>query len=168
MQGLGCCLRARYRPRMRSMDTTPTPAERFGALVQELAPRAGYDLTPNAGGRAALARDTGMSTSAVGRMIAGKTLPMPAQFEAIARALNADVRSLLVAAEVISATAWPKTTDPDVLSVTRSSPLSPEEAADAWGITDPMVRRFLLSTIREAMRLQRETTEPTTAHRTAP
>lgn len=150
------------------MDTTQTPAERFGALVRELAPRAGYDLTPNTGGRTALARDAGMSKSAVGRMIDGKTLPMPHQFESIARALCTDVRNLLVAAEVISATSWPKDANPDVLSATSPSPLSPEEAADAWGITEPMIRRLLLTHIREAIRLQRESTEPSTAPKAVP
>ena len=145
------------------MDTSENAAERFGALVRQLALDAGYDLTPRAGGRSDLARDTGMSVSAVGRMADGKTLPMPAQFEKIARALGTDVHNLLVAAGVISATDWPKDANPDVRSVTSQSPLSPEAAADSWGITDPMIRRMLINNIEQAIRLQREATEQTTA-----
>lgn len=148
---------------MRSMDSPNERAQRFGALVCELAPRAGYDLTTGAGGRAALARDVGMSPSAVGRMVNGETLPMPSQFEKIARALHTDVRHLMVAAGVISSTDWAESSIPDVRSATVQSPLSPQEAADAWGITDPMIRRMLINSIEQAIHLQREATEHTTA-----
>ncbi|MEV0016595.1 XRE family transcriptional regulator [Streptomyces tendae] len=146
------------------MDTHDRAAERFSALVRELAPKAGFDLTRGAGGRAALARAIGtMSESAVGRMIDGKTLPMPNQFETIARILNTDVRNLLVAAEVISGTEWPEGVIPDVRSATSQSPLSPEAYADSLGLTDPMIRRMLISNINEAIRAQREATEHATA-----
>jgi transcriptional regulator with XRE-family HTH domain len=145
------------------MDTPNERAKRFGDLVRQLAPAAGYDLTTGAGGRAALARDVGMSPSAVGRMVNGETLPMPGQFEKIARALNTDVRNLMVAAGVISSTDWAESKIPDVRSATVQSPPSPEEAADAWGITDPMIRRMLISNIEQAIRLQREATEHTAA-----
>lgn len=130
-------------------------ARRFGALIAELASKAGYDLTSGQGGRTALARDTGMSASAVGRMIVGKTLPMPHQFESLARAVHADVRTLLVTAGVISGESWPVSSDPHVLSP-EAQPLSPEHAADEWGITDPAIRSMLVSTVRNAIRLQNE------------
>jgi transcriptional regulator with XRE-family HTH domain len=161
------------------MDTQPTPApgeppgrttaKEFGALVRRLAESAGYDLTPGRGGRIALARDTGMSESAVGRMLSGLTLPMPSQFENIARALNADVRHLLVAAGVISHESWPEGTTPDVRSSTTQSPQSPEAYADAWGITDPVIRQTLVSNIELAIRLQRaQDTEHSAARSKAP
>lgn len=151
------CMRASLRT-MRSMDTPPgTAATRFGALVTRLATRASYDVTPGAGGRAALARAVGMSPAAVGRMLDGKTLPMPNQFEAIAKVLGTDVRDLLVEAEVISRSAWPNDGGSHVRSATeRSQPPSPEAALDAWGLTDPMIRRMLHSQINEAIRLQQE------------
>ncbi|MFF4388507.1 helix-turn-helix domain-containing protein [Streptomyces sp. NPDC001552] len=122
-----------------------------------MAIEAGYDLTPNAGGKAQLARDIGMSASAVGRMIDGKTLPMPHQFESIARVLGADVRTLLVSGGVISSHTWPKDVKPDVLSATtQSQPLSPEAAADMWGITEPNIRGMLVGNIEQAIRLQNE------------
>lgn len=137
---------------MRSTENTPTPAQRFGALVAEAAAKAGYDIAPGSGGRVALARATGMSQSAIGRMLDGKTLPRPSQFEAIARAVGLDVRTLLVEAEVISSGAW---TDPATKGV-RSAFISPEEAADAWGITDPTLRKVLEADVSRLTRLQAE------------
>lgn len=135
---------------MRSTES-PTPAQRFGRLVSEAAERAGYDLTPGGGGRVALARAIGMSPSAIGRMLDGKTLPRPSQFENIASALGLDVRALLIQAEIISAGSWTNTAGGGVRSV-----VTPEEAADSWGITNPLVRKMLLANIRQAMRLQAE------------
>jgi len=140
------------------MDTLSgeSVAARFGRLVSDLAIQAGYDLRPGAGGRAALVNAIpAMSQSAVSRMLDGKTLPMPHQYEAIASALNVDVRNLLLSAGVISAHSWPEASNLDVPSVTtRSQPLSPEEAADAWGITDPSIRSMLINTIEQAISLQ--------------
>ncbi|MEU1815219.1 helix-turn-helix transcriptional regulator [Streptomyces roseifaciens] len=148
---------------MRSTDHTPTSqaaqttAQRFGALVVKLATKAGYDLSPGAGGRAALARDIGMSPSAVGRMVDGKTLPMTHQFEPIARAVGVDVRDLLVVGGVISGRGWPKGANADVLSAnSQSTPLSPEDVADMWGITEPGIRSMLISSAEQAIRLQNE------------
>ncbi|MFD8774562.1 XRE family transcriptional regulator [Streptomyces sp. NPDC059916] len=126
--------------------------------MSEFAKEAGYDLRSGAGGRSALARDIGsMSASAVSRMLDGKTLPMPHQFEGIARAVNTDVRTLLVTAGVISPNSWPKDAKANVRSATpRSQITSPEEAADAWGITDPGIRSMLIGSIEQAIRLQAE------------
>lgn len=138
---------------MRSTDPTDaTPAERFGQLIYAAAIRAGYDLSPRGGGRTALAQDSGMAVSAVGRMLDGKTLPRPSQFEAIARAVGIPVRDLLIEAEIISTASWPETTSLDV----RSSDLTPEAAADAWGITNHVARQMLISSINQAIRLQQE------------
>ncbi|MFE0766137.1 helix-turn-helix domain-containing protein [Streptomyces smyrnaeus] len=147
---------------MRSMETkqsdATSTAERFGALVANLAIEAGYNLDSGGGGRSALARDIGMSPSAVGRMLSGKSLPMPHQLEAIARVVRTDVRTLLVTAGVISDQSWPSDANADVLSATQQSQspsLSPEAAADAWGITDPGIRSMLLGSIEQAIRLQK-------------
>ncbi|WTW95469.1 XRE family transcriptional regulator [Streptomycetaceae bacterium NBC_01309] len=137
---------------------TRTPAQRLGALVTELATKAGYDVTSGSGGRAALVRAIGsMSQSAVSRMLEGKTLPMPNQLEAIARAVHGDVRDLLVASGVISGHSWPKNANGGVLS-SNSQPtrLTPEEAADLWGITDVGVRGMLVESVNTAIRLQNE------------
>ncbi|GJF30047.1 hypothetical protein KNE206_27470 [Kitasatospora sp. NE20-6] len=131
--------------------TTPsTPARRFGAVVHEAAQRAGYDLTPGSGGRLALARDTGMSASAVGRMLRGETLPRPSQFERIAQVVHLDLHELLVRGGVISEDSA------NDLSQGVRSPITPEGALDAWGVTHPMIRRILLASIDQAISLQRE------------
>jgi len=167
---------------MRSMDTPPTPtsdgppgntrgatAKEFGDLVRRLAAEAGYDMTPGAGGQVALAEATGMSRSAVGRMINGITLPMPNQFERLARVLHTDVRNLLVAAGVISREAWPEGIIPDVGSSTSQAPQSPEAFADSWGITDPVIRQTLVGAFELAIKLQRaKDTEHSAAHSGAP
>ncbi|GAA2806899.1 MULTISPECIES: helix-turn-helix domain-containing protein [Kitasatospora] len=127
-----------------------TPARRFGAVVHEAAQRAGYDLRPGAGGRLALARDTGMSASAVGRMLRGETLPRPSQFQRIAQALDLDLPDLLVRGGVISEDSA------NDLSQGVRSPITPEGALDTWGITHPVIRRFLLASIAQAVALQRE------------
>ncbi|MFD3978366.1 multiprotein-bridging factor 1 family protein [Streptomyces griseus] len=130
-------------------------AARFGALVTKLAIEAGYDLTPRGGGRAALAQKIGMSPSAVGRMLIGDTLPRPDQFESIAAAVNGDVTNLLIAGGVLSANNSHNQGNSDVRSATSQSlSLSPEAAADRWGITDPILRSMLISNIRQAIDLQ--------------
>lgn len=130
-------------------------ARRFGDLITELATAAGFDLRPGAGGRAALARKTGMSASAVSRMLKGETMPMPHQLEAIARAVGADVRTLLVTAGVISSQSWQKDANSAVTSAT-SQPLSPDAVADMWGLSDPMIRQMFLGGAQTALRLQRD------------
>lgn len=140
---------------MRSMDTA-NPAARFSALVIRLATRKGYDLTPGTGDRAKLADAVGMSRSTFGRMLDGKTLPLPQHFERIAEGLGADVRDLLIEGEVISPESWPKGDSADVRSANpQNPPLTPEAAADAWGITDPMIRSMLVGNINHAIQLQR-------------
>ncbi|MFJ7592458.1 XRE family transcriptional regulator [Streptomyces sp. NPDC097617] len=146
---------------MRSTDHTTSSAAkaaRFGKIVAELAIKAGYDIRAGQGGRAILTRDIGtMSPSAVGRMLDGKTLPMPHQLEPIARTLNADVRTLLVSAGVISRQIWPKDAELNVTSATsRTQPPTPDEAADMWGITEPGIRSMLVSSVTQAIRLQNE------------
>ena len=144
------------------METTGSApsdaAKRFGALVAQAVaanPKLEIDLTPGAGGRAKLAELTGMSRSSVSRMLEGRTLPLPHQFEAIAKVIGADVRDLLITSGVISEEAWPLTATTDVRSVpTHPEQLSPEAVADSLGITDPTIRAMLLAGIRQAIDLQ--------------
>lgn len=105
-------------------------AEQFAAYVREAARRAGYDIdSPRGGGKTALARDTGMSPSSVGRMIAGKAMPDPAYLEPLAQALRVPLPELLVLSGLISRDAF---TDPQPPRA-----LSPREAAADLGIKDP-------------------------------
>ncbi|MFF2612275.1 helix-turn-helix domain-containing protein [Kitasatospora sp. NPDC058046] len=146
------------------MDTDNDVAVRFGALVTRLAAQRGYDVTPGTGDRAKLADRIGMSRSTFGRMLDGKTLPLPAHFERIAKGLGVDVRDLLVEGRVISEESWPKGDNSDVRSLSSQSPLlTPDAAADAWGITDPMIRSMLVSNIEQAIQLQQRANRPDSA-----
>lgn len=139
------------------MDERTEVARRFGELVTELARQAGYDPEPGAGGRASLARDLGINPSMVSRALDGKVLPQPHQFGDWARVLNVSVRTLMVESRVISPEDWPEGAVPDVLSVTtRPQPITPEAAADAWQITNPMLRRTLIAHINQTRALQAE------------
>ncbi|MBK3625451.1 XRE family transcriptional regulator [Streptomyces sp. MBT49] len=143
---------------MRSKDDdTPTqergtPAERFGAFMAEAATAAGYDLGPKGGGRSRLAEDTGLSLSSIGRMLAGRTLPMPKHFATLARAVNRPVRSLFEIAEMETG----EESADGLIRPIGSVPLTPEEVADMWGITDPALRPLFISTSEQVRRLQRE------------
>ncbi|MCX4578151.1 helix-turn-helix transcriptional regulator [Streptomyces sp. NBC_01571] len=104
--------------------------ERFADFVRDAARRAGYDIdSPRGGGKTALSRDTGMSPSSVGRVLAGKTMPDPAYLEPLARALRVALPELLVLSGLVSR---------DVLSAQQPArSLSPREAAADLGIRDP-------------------------------
>ncbi|WP_369293978.1 helix-turn-helix domain-containing protein [Streptomyces asiaticus] len=132
-----------------------TTAQRFGRVVADAARDAGYDLdSPRGGGRTQLARDTGMSESSVGRMLAGKILPQPQFYEAIARAVKFPVGLLLVEAGIISRETL---TEPTRTRV--ASPITPEEAAQELGITDPRDRVLFLGMV-ERLRADRPTGHP--------
>ncbi|MFF1834139.1 helix-turn-helix domain-containing protein [Streptomyces sp. NPDC058231] len=136
------------------MDTPASEAaQAFGLFLAEAANRAGYDVTSGTGGRKRLATASGMSASAISRTLDGKTLPRPSQMEALAKAVHVDVQTMLVRGNVISGESWTEPKEPPV----RSASLTPEDAADSWGITDPMIRKMLISNIRQAISLQLET-----------
>lgn len=112
-------------------DIDARQAGDFAEYVRAAARRAGYDIdSPRGGGRTALARDTGMSQSSVGRMLAGKAMPDPAYLEPLALALHVPLPDLLVLSGLISREAFTGERQP-----TRS--VSPREAAADLGIKDP-------------------------------
>lgn len=128
----------------------PTPAEKFGNFIAEAARAAGYDLdSQRGGGRVALARDTGMSPSSVGRMLAGLTLPTPRYFEPLAAAVRVPLRRLLIESGVISEDAIAAA----AATVSSNEPLTAEQAAPRLGITIPAnVQLFI--TMVESMQKQ--------------
>jgi len=144
------------------MRSEETVRARFGRLVADAARRTGrYDIdSPRGGGKAALARKTGMAESAVGRMLKGETLPDPKYFEAIASAVDLDVRDLLVEAEIVSRESL-STPFASEASGVRSHSITPGEVADALGITDPIAREMLFGTIERLKRTQPPTDEAT-------
>ncbi|MFF3151905.1 helix-turn-helix domain-containing protein [Streptomyces sp. NPDC057910] len=134
--------------------------KRFGRLVADAARRTGrYDIdSPRGGGKTALARDTGLSESAIGRMLRGETLPEPRHFAAIADAVKLDVRWLLIEAGILPHAYRPSgnsstPVETDATGVGSRS-ITPSEAADALGITDPVAREMLYGTIERLRRLQ--------------
>lgn len=135
------------------MDTPAQETARtFAAFLRSAAIKAGYDLTPGAGGRKRLAEDTGISPSAISRTLEGLTLPRPSQMEKLARVVGKDLQTMLVRGNVISGESWNGSNDPHV----RSASLTPEDAADSWGITDPKIRTLLIGSIEQAIRLQHQ------------
>lgn len=104
-----------------------------------------------------------MSESAVGRMLAGETLPDPRYFEAIARAVDLDVRELLVEAEIVSAGALSVVSETSAPGV-RSRSITSDEAADALGLTDPVSREMLRAAIERQKRTQQGATDEQPEH----
>lgn len=106
-------------------------ARDFASYVRQAARRAGYDVdSPRGGGRTALARDTGMSQSSVGRVLAGKSMLDPAYFEPLASALRVPVSELLVLSGLVSRSAFSKQPQHEAPT--------PRQAAMDLGITDPL------------------------------
>lgn len=117
--------------------TQETLAERYGAWLATAMRNAGLDIDrQRGGGRKALADTLGVSASTVGRWLNGETVPSPELFESIADALGVPVRDMLVETGIISAKALTKNHRTEVAS----APITPTQAADALGITDPAER----------------------------
>jgi transcriptional regulator with XRE-family HTH domain len=134
--------------------TDETVRRRFGRLVADAARQSGkYDIDGQ-GGKAKLARDTGLSESAVGRMLRGETLPDPRRFESIAQAVGVPVRQLLIEAEIVSVESLSQ--EPHTgQSQVGSRSITPDEAADAFGLTDPVAREMLYAAIERQRRMSK-------------
>jgi transcriptional regulator with XRE-family HTH domain len=143
------CLHARYGADMRSGEETVR--QRFGRLVAEAAQRAGK--YQGRGGQVALAEDTGMSPSAVGRMLRGETLPDPERFEAIAKAVGLSVGDLLIEAGIVSPESLSTPSQTRATGVGSHS-ITLDEAANALGIFDPVARDMLAATVERLRRIQ--------------
>lgn len=119
----------------------PTRAQRFGHFIARAAREAGYDIDgQRSGGRKALAEASGMGQTAVGRMLAGQSVPNPRYFEPLADALGLPLEQVLIEAEVISEDALTSA----AAATVNPGPLTPKEAAARLGITMPTnVRLFI-------------------------
>ncbi|AJE39133.1 hypothetical protein [Streptomyces nodosus] len=127
-------------------------ARRVGAYLTAVAIAAGYDVRRRQGGRAQLAAVTGLSLATVCRTLDGKTLPLPSQLTKWAAGLNLDHRVMLLESGFIPEQQQLHLAGREVAAAA----LSPDEAMNAWGITDPIIRRTLNGTIVHAIRLQEE------------
>lgn len=132
-------------------DGTPTRAQRFADIVVPAAERAGYT---GHGAKARFSRDTGMSDSSVTRLWQGKSLPDSRFYPAIARAVGLDLGDMLTEGGVLSHEALQSLTETDRSQVGFS--LTPEEAADRFGIRDEVGRQLLYATIERLKRLEED------------
>lgn len=115
-----------------------THATRFASLVTTHAIKSGYDLSsPRSGGRTALAADTGISPSSIGRMLNGQTLPDPYSLQALADAISLPVGLLLEEAGIVSPGLLTGTPPP------ASGPVTVAEVAASLGITKPLNVKLL-------------------------
>ncbi|MED7827122.1 transcriptional regulator [Streptomyces chiangmaiensis] len=145
---------------MRSMEDPPhgsrarrlVQARRVGAYLTAVATAAGYDVRRRQGGRAQLAAVTGLSLTTISRTLDGKTLPLPSQLATWATVLNLDHRRMLVESGLIPEQRGPQ----GVRGEVAVGVLSPDEAMNAWGITDPIIRKTLSGSIAQAIQLQEE------------
>lgn len=115
-------------------------AQRFAEYIRPAVVAAGYDIdSPRGGGKKALAEDTGMSASSVGRMLAGQTMPDPAHLERLATVLRVSLIDLLIRSGIVSVEASGTVTPaaPTPAAPTPDPPLTHEEAARALGIRSP-------------------------------
>jgi transcriptional regulator with XRE-family HTH domain len=138
--------------------TNKLPA--FAAYIADAARQAGYDIdSPRGGGKTALARDAGISLSTISRLLSGTRAPDPSTFDGLARALRVPLRELLTRSGIISSDslhAWPN-------NGVRSRPITPREAADELGITDPIDREMFLAMVDRLRRQQEAKQRDTTA-----
>jgi transcriptional regulator with XRE-family HTH domain len=136
-------------------DQTPASSklQRFAEYVSAAARRAGYDIdSPRGGGKTELARDSGISASSISRVLSGTRALDPKYFEGLARALRVPLQELLTRSGTISSESlrtWPD-------SAVRSRPITPREAADELGITDPIDREMFLAMVDRLRRQQQE------------
>ncbi|MFJ2717521.1 helix-turn-helix domain-containing protein [Streptomyces sp. NPDC087437] len=153
-------MHARYPPDMRTTEDLhqgtrtgrQAQTRRVGAYLSAAATAAGYDIRRRRGGRAQLAALTGLSLTTISRTLDGRTLPLPSQLAKWATVLNLDHRAMLVDSGLIPEQRGPRTASREAASAA----LSPNEAMNAWGISDPIIRKTLNASIVHAIRLQEE------------
>ncbi|WP_354596137.1 helix-turn-helix transcriptional regulator [Streptomyces sp. JL1001] len=133
------------------MTETPTRAQRFAALVAPAAQRAGYT---GHGSNARLARDTGMSESSVSRMLKGQAIPELKFFPAVAEKVGVGLLDLLAEMGIPPESLQPLSETGQ--SQVGSASISPAEAADRLGLSDPVSREMLFATIERLKRLEQQ------------
>ncbi|GGO98228.1 helix-turn-helix domain-containing protein [Wenjunlia tyrosinilytica] len=105
--------------------------ESFVLWLREIAVSRGFDVSPRGGGRHRLAQEMGMSQSAIGRLIAGQTMPDVETLVRLARALHVSPLEMIIRSGKLSENDLPA-----VQPGPAGSMLSAEEAATFLGIAD--------------------------------
>lgn len=134
--------------------TPPTHAQRFAAAVVPAARRAGYT---GHGAQARLARDTGMTESSVSRMFKGQSIPELRFLSPLADALGMSPLELLIKTGLMSTESLRTLSESDPSQV--GSGLTPEEAAEQFGITDD-VGKMMFSAMVDRLTRPQDEAEP--------
>lgn len=114
-----------------------TLSEQYAAWLADAMRAAGLDIDrQRGGGRQALAQAVGVSPSTVARWLAGASMPSPEHFEPIADTVGVPVVTMLVDSGIISAGSLTLSQSTGV----RFQPITPTQAADDLGLTDPVER----------------------------
>jgi transcriptional regulator with XRE-family HTH domain len=132
-----------YRAPMESVETdmSMTTAQRFAAWLKPAMRAKGMNIDSlRGGGKRQLAEAVGVSDSTVNRWCAGKVAPDPANYEAIAVALDTEGRT---------------PTEATINPAVRLPPLSPSEAADRLGFRDPVDREMFFGVVDRLTRQPR-------------
>ncbi|MEU9306920.1 helix-turn-helix transcriptional regulator [Streptomyces sp. NPDC048256] len=129
--------------------TTPAPVHvstgpaDFGAWLAQRLESLGYNLSgPRSGGRSAFAEQSGISASTVTRLLRGDMPTDTRILRTLAEAISVPYPEVLVRAGVLT---------PDELAAVQrpTAPpggrLTPEQAADELGITDPAERKVFVN-----------------------
>jgi len=134
-----------------------TITEQYAAWLASAMRTAKLDIdSQRGGGRMALAKAVGVSPSTVARWLDAKSTPSPEYFEPIADAVGVEVGVMLVESGIISAESLPQTGRSDV-----RSGLTPAQAADELGYTDPVERaQFMRDLATRNRRHLRSAAEP--------
>ncbi|QIY66361.1 transcriptional regulator [Streptomyces sp. RPA4-2] len=146
-------MRSMEDPHQETREERKARVKAFGTYLTRKAIEAGFDVRPYKGGRAELARLLDTKPTTISRTLDGETLPLPQQVTKWAKILRVDPREMLVESGALPSEHGP---EPSIRAVP-SSTLTPEDAADAWGISDPKIRSMLLGGIFHAIQLQKET-----------
>lgn len=122
-------------------DVGTSVLERFSRYVTEAAFAAGYDVTKGrrTGDRKRLAQDAGIDQGSLSRLLDGERMLATEHYPRLAAALRVTLVEMLIESGIYPAESL--TQDPHKSVSSRS--LTPDDVADAWGITDPAGREMV-------------------------
>lgn len=138
--------------RLSSSDRQPT-AQTFADWLTALMRERGYALPPNGrGGVRRLAEQAGVSPSVISTLLRGENPnPQPESLRLIAAALRVPFGETLIRAGVLTPA---ELQDVQTVPVTDRPPITPEQAAEDLGFTDPTEVQLLTAYVN-ALRRQR-------------
>ncbi|MFB6618910.1 helix-turn-helix domain-containing protein [Streptomyces sp. NPDC085524] len=124
-----------------------TPQEFADWLRSELIGRQ-YDLRPRGGGQTKFAEDSGIGRATVSRILSGQGATDTRVLGLLSDALHLPLPEVLVHAGIIERPDLAAAEDPGAAP----RRITPEQAADQLGLTDPQARRVFLSMTETLLR----------------